>query len=140
MLKLILRKLGILTTSTGKRRKPTTLPYIFLRAESLVVLLLALYGYFVVREASVWLFLILLLAPDLSLFAYAGGEFTGGLVYDLFHTYTTPLALLVIGVFNSYILLIDISLIWLVHIAQDRIRGLGMKYTETFEGSHLHEV
>lgn len=140
MLKILLKKWGVLPVNPLPVPKPNNLPYYLLRLEGLAVLLVALYLYFFILKSSFVLFLVLILVPDLSLFAYAFKTKIGAIIYDLFHTYIVPGILVGIGLLYALPLLVDIGLIWIVHIAQDRMRGFGFKYTDRFEGSHLHKI
>jgi hypothetical protein len=115
------------------------LPSVLLRAEGLAVLVGALVLYF--DSGYGWLPLVLLvLAPDLSMFGYLGGPATGALAYDVAHTYVLPIALGVIGVVGGSDTSTQIALIWLVHIGADRLLGYGLKYPSAFKDTHLQRV
>ncbi len=139
MLKLLLRRWGIIPQPTPLKN-PSNLPYYLLRIESGVILFSALFLYFFTFKASWILFLLLLVAPDLSLFGYAFSLRLGAIAYNFFHTYTSPALLLLAFFFWPWPLLRDLSLIWLIHIAQDRLRGRGLKYTDVFEGTHFQKL
>lgn len=88
-----------------------------------------------------WLLLILLvLAPDLSMLGYLGGPRLGALTYDAVHTYVGPIALGVVGVVGGYGTVVQVALIWLVHIGVDRLLGYGLKYPTGFKDTHLQRV
>ncbi len=140
MLKLLLRRWGVIPKFSVHVEKPTSFPYYLLRLEALAVLLVSLWVYFFVMKSSWLLFLLLVVTPDLSLLTYAFGLQIGGIMYDLFHIYFTPSVLIVLGLVLDARLLIDIGLIWVVHIAQDRMRGFGLKYLDRYGGSHLHKL
>jgi hypothetical protein len=140
MIKLVLRRMGVLPKSAGKLTQPKNLAAYLLKAEAAVVLVISLYAYFFILKSSILLFILLILAPDLSLAGYALGLKKGSAIYNVMHTYITPGILLAGGFYLPSALCINLSLIWIAHIAQDRLRGFGFKYKDRFEGSHLHNI
>jgi hypothetical protein len=115
------------------------LPRSLLHLEGLAVLVgsIALY----VEGAYGWLpFVVLILAPDLSILGYVGGARLGALTYDLVHTYAAPIALGVAGVLGDSGVAIQVSLIWSAHIGVDRLLGYGLKYPTGFKDTHLQRV
>jgi len=84
-----------------------------------------------------WLFAALWLAPDLSMLGYRLGPCRGARIYNTAHTYLLPLLL----AFSAYALgaagLIPYALIWINHIAIDRLLGYGLKYANGFGWTHL---
>lgn len=107
--------------------------------EGLVVLVLSIYFYFHLHFSWI-VFLVLLLAPDLSALGYLKNVKIGSVVYNLFHTYTIPAVIMVCGLLidNSHTLMI--SLIWIAHIGMDRMFGYGLKYPTKFQDTHLNRV
>jgi len=115
------------------------LPSWLLRLEGLAVAVGALVLYF--NADYGWLLLVLLiLAPDLSMFGYVGGPAVGAVIYDVVHTYTLPVGLGVIGVVADSSTATQIALIWLTHIGVDRFLGYGLKYPTGFKDTHLQRV
>ncbi|HEX4746967.1 MAG TPA: DUF4260 domain-containing protein [Gaiellaceae bacterium] len=115
------------------------LPRSLLHLEGLAVLAgsLALYA----EGGYSWLvFVVLILAPDLSALGYLGGPRFGSLTYDLVHTYVGPLALGVAGVLGDWSLATQVALIWSAHIGVDRLLGYGLKYPTGFKNTHLQRV
>ncbi|KKK38168.1 hypothetical protein WQ57_10195 [Mesobacillus campisalis] len=110
-----------------------------LHAEGMAVLALCVYLY-VFFQFSWVLFLVLLFLPDLSMVGYAFNPKTGARVYNLFHTYTIPVILVILGIFLSNSTIISISLIWTAHIGMDRMLGYGLKYPTHFKDTHLNRV
>jgi hypothetical protein len=111
-------------------------PRNYLRIEGLAVLGIALAGYFTF-DGSVWMLLILALAPDLSMIGYLAGTRVGSLSYNIFHTYTLPLALGSLGFWANIPLALLIALIWAGHIGADRLIGYGLKFDSGFKDTHL---
>jgi hypothetical protein len=115
------------------------LPRSLLRLEGLVVLAGSLTLYFE-RDYGWLLFVVLLLAPDLSILGYLAGPAVGALSYDLVHTYALPVALGIAGVLGDSSIAIQLALIWTAHIGMDRMLGYGLKYPTEFKGTHLQRV
>lgn len=86
------------------------------------------------------LFIFLLLAPDLSMLGYLFGKRIGAHVYNLFHSYPLPAALLAFGFFTAQPLAVSVALVWFAHIGLDRMIGYGLKYQSSFKDTHLNRV
>lgn len=110
-----------------------------LRLEGLGLLLLTahLYGY---RDQGWLLWILLFLAPDLSLLGYLGGQRLGSRLYNAVHTYVAPMVLAGVGTLAFQPLLVSLSLIWGAHIGLDRALGLGLKLPGGFAHTHLGTV
>jgi hypothetical protein len=87
-----------------------------------------------------WLFLVLILAPDLSMLGYLAGPAVGRAVYDAAHTYALPVALAALGVLADVEVAVQVGLVWTAHIGIDRAIGYGLKYRTGFKDTHLQRV
>ena len=116
-----------------------SLPRALLQAEGAAVFAAATLLYFH-GDHPWWLYLLLALAPDISMLAYAAGARIGALGYDAAHTYVVPIALAAAGVVGDVDGLVAVSLIWLAHIGVDRAVGYGLKYESGFKETHLQRV
>lgn len=87
--------------------------------------------------ASWWLFAALWLAPDLSMLAYLGRPCRASRIYNAFHTYVLPITLGITAQLTHNTALVAIALIWVNHIAIDRLLGYGLKYPDGFAWTHL---
>lgn len=87
--------------------------------------------------ASWWLFAALWLAPDLSILGYLAGPCRGSRVYNAAHTYTIPITLAVCALLLRANALLPFALIWVNHIAVDRLMGYGLKFSNGFDSTHL---
>ena len=125
--------------SPSEPRSVTGLPRGLLRLEGAVLLGLSILLY-ARLDRSWWLFVLLLLAPDVGMLGYVRGTRVGAVAYNLFHTYAAPAALAAIGIVAEDHLLIALSLIWFAHIGLDRALGYGLKYPEGFEHTHLGRI
>ena len=115
------------------------LPGILLRLEGAAVAAGSLALYF--DQGFGWVALIVLaLAPDLAMVAFAAGPRVGAIAYDVAHTEALPVALGVAGVLSGDELPVQLALIWLIHIGVDRAVGYGLKYPTAFGDTHLQRV
>jgi hypothetical protein len=109
---------------------------VFLRLEGLATA--ALSAVFYARTgASWWLFAALWLLPDLSMLGYLGGAKLGARIYNSIHSYVTPATLAVTALLVGSPALLPYALIWINHIAVDRLLGYGLKYPAGFKWTHL---
>ncbi len=111
-------------------------PRSILRIEGLAALFAATAVYYA-TEAPWWLFVLLALAPDLSMVGYLAGPRAGSRLYNAAHTYVAPLALGALGVGVGVPVLWWAALVWTAHIGLDRAVGYGLKYPAGFKHTHL---
>ncbi|MDP9369956.1 MAG: DUF4260 domain-containing protein [Chloroflexota bacterium] len=116
-----------------------SLPAVLLRVEFLVALAVVI-GLYAWLDGSWLLFALLFLAPDLAAVGYLRGPRAGAVVYDLAHTTSVPLALLGAGLLADRATVVSVALIWLAHIAFDRLVGYGLKYPTSFKETHLARI
>ena len=95
---------------------------------------------YVALGAPAWLFLLLALAPDLSMLGYLAGPRAGSRLYNLFHTTVGPISLGALGLSTGVTALVWIALVWAAHIGADRAVGYGLKYPTGFGRTHLTRV
>ena len=119
----------------GQSVTPSSVRHI-LRAEAALVLVLALVAYHSL-EASWWLFAALFLVPDLGMLGYLKGPRIGAAVYNAVHTYLGPGALGLIAYLAGSPLLMAVAVIFVAHIAFDRLLGYGLKLPTGFGNTHL---
>jgi hypothetical protein len=116
-----------------------TQPRWLLRGEG-AVLFVASCAAFALLGGNWWLFVLLLLAPDLSALGYLLNARVGAACYNAVHTDALPVALLAAGYFTQHPLLIMFALIWLAHLGMDQLAGFGLKYPTKFQDTHLQRV
>ena len=110
----------------------------WLRAEGLVAFAVAITLY--ARTGGDWrLFILLFLAPDLSMLAYLRNPRFGAAGYNLAHTYVLPAALFALGLLGIA-WAGPVALIWAAHIGFDRALGYGLKYRAGFGLTHLGRI
>jgi hypothetical protein len=110
-----------------------------LRIEGLVAFAAAIAAYQYLG-GNWWLFALLILAPDLSMFGWLRGEAFGARAYNLAHTYTAPAVLAGIGYSAGATYLLPFAVIWAAHIAADRALGYGLKYPGLPHHTHLGAI
>lgn len=87
-----------------------------------------------------WWFLILILAPDISMIGYIMGNRVGALSYNFFHHRGVAVLVYLLGVyFNNQIIQL-VGVILFSHSTMDRIFGYGLKYESGFKFTHLGEI
>lgn len=114
-------------------------PALLLRLEGLTLLVAAVLAY---RHlgGGVWPFVILLLAPDVSMLGYALNVRVGAATYNAAHTVIVPLGLAAAALVTGQTLALPYVLIWIAHIGMDRVLGYGLKYPTHFQDTHLQRL
>ena len=112
----------------------------FLRVESAVIFVFSTLIYFFAAKGPWWLFVVLILAPDIFMLGYLINKKLGAFLYNIFHIYFWPLLLIIIGLFTDNLWFIWIGFIWMAHIGLDRAVGYGLKYRDSFKTSHLQKL
>jgi len=87
-----------------------------------------------------WIWLAILLAPDLSMLGYLFGRRIGAAVYNAAHLYATPFLLMMAGVGAGAPAVIAAGALWLSHIGFDRALGYGLKLPDGFRDTHLGPI
>ncbi len=86
---------------------------------------------------SWWIFALLILTPDISMFAYLVNSKVGAMAYNLFHHKGIALMVCAIGYYMTNDIVLSIGLILLAHSSFDRVMGYGLKYSDSFQHTHL---
>lgn len=118
-------------------------PGLLLRLEGLLVLAAAIAAYRWGLHGGWLLFFVLLLAPDLSLLAYAAGGVGKwqATLYNAVHSYLLPGLILLFALMTRQRgIAAELALIWIAHIGMDRMVGYGLKYAGMFKPTHLQAV
>lgn len=85
-------------------------------------------------------FALFILAPDLAAAVYLLDKGAGSVAYNLAHFEGFPVALGLAGVLTASPVLFQAGLIWIAHIAIDRVLGYGLKYFGRFKDTHMQRV
>ena len=126
-------------TQTASKVQSLSLPKLLLRLEGLTVLVSAVAAY-AHQGGSIWLFLALILAPDLAMLGYLINIRVGSIVYNAVHFYALPALLAAAALALNIPTLLLIALIWFAHISMDRVVGYGLKYATNFKDTHVQHV
>ncbi|HET9823920.1 MAG TPA: DUF4260 domain-containing protein [Chitinophagaceae bacterium] len=107
-----------------------------LRLEEVAMFALCIYA-LTLFHVSWWVYLLLLIAPDISMVGYAAGNKVGAFSYDLFHHKGIAIAIFLTGFIlkNEWMQIIGIVL--LGHSSMDRTLGYGLKLKDGFKSTHL---
>ena len=95
---------------------------------------------FLQMDFAWWWFLVLILAPDIGMIGYVVNNKVGAFSYNLFHHKGVALAILVIGMYQKTPYLELAGVILFAHSAMDRMVGYGLKYSDSFQNTHLGRV
>ncbi len=102
---------------------------------------LALFGFavylFTTLDYPWWLFLVLLLTPDLGAIGYVAGPRVGATTYNLTHHKGIAILFLLAGILVSNEILQLIGVIMFAHSSIDRVFGYGLKYPDSSDHTHL---
>ena len=89
------------------------------------------------HEQHWWLVPVVVLLPDIAMTGYVGGTRVGAFVYNIAHATPVPALIILVGWSQHRPLTIGLGLVWLAHIALDRLMGYGLKYDDHFQHAHL---
>ena len=111
----------------------------WLHAEGLAAFVagLALYLHF---GGDPWLFLPILLVPDLGLLGYLAGTRAGAFAYNLVHNWAIGLAVVGLAVATGSSALWIAGAVLVAHVGMDRAVGYGLKYPSGPKPTHLQRV
>ncbi len=87
-----------------------------------------------------WLFLALLLVPDISMLGYAINNKWGAVCYNVVHHQGVAVVAIMAGWLAGQPTVILAGLILLGHSAMDRALGYGLKYASGFHDTHLGKI
>lgn len=110
-----------------------------LKLEELAMFLASVYVLYYF-DVAWWLYLLLLLGPDISMLGYLAGNKVGAWSYNLFHHKGIALALIAMGFMVNNDALITAGVILFGHASMDRVAGYGLKYENGFKFTHLGEI
>lgn len=109
------------------------------QSEYLAMLMSMIYLYYI-SGYSWWLFLALLFVPDISIVFYAINQNIGKIAYNIIHTYTVPLVILLLdALLLEHVFVRPLCIVWMAHLSMDRFIGYGLKY-DTFKETHLQKL
>lgn len=102
---------------------------------------LAMFGFsiflFNQTEYAWWVYLALILVPDIGMIGYVISTKIGALTYNLFHHKGIALSILILGYYYALDWLVLSGIILFGHASLDRMFGYGLKYEDSFKHTHL---
>jgi len=110
-----------------------------IKLEELGLFILGIY-LFSLLNFEWWWFLVLILAPDLSMLGYIFGNKSGAFFYNIFHHRAIAVLLYIMGCYFKIEILQLSGIILFSHSAMDRFFGYGLKYESGFKYTHLGEI
>lgn len=87
-----------------------------------------------------WWWLVWILAPDLSMLAYLGGNKIGAIGYNFVHHKGVAIIVYLIGLYTNNAYVQFTGLILFGHSCMDRGMGYGLKYFSGFQDTHLGKI
>jgi hypothetical protein len=91
-------------------------------------------------EFSWWAWILIFLAPDLSMIGYVVNNKVGAFTYNLFHHQLIAMIVYALGMVIDQPYLALAGLVLLGHSSLDRLLGYGLKREEGFKFTHLGTV
>lgn len=104
----------------------------WIRTDAAAMFIVALWAVAATHSSWMW-FLILFLAPDLSMVGYVFGPRVGAVTYNSCHVYACPAGLLAASLTYHLPFGTATALSWIAHIAFDNVVGYGLKLPNGFE-------
>jgi hypothetical protein len=86
---------------------------------------------------SWWLFAALFLTPDLSMLGYLVNAKVGAISYNIVHHKGIALVIYAAGLYINSSVLQFAGLLLFAHSSFDRMLGYGLKYSDSFNHTHL---
>ncbi len=87
-----------------------------------------------------WWWLVWILAPDLSMLAYLGGNKVGAIGYNFVHHKAVAIIVYLTGLYINTPALEYAGMILFGHSCMDRGMGYGLKYFSGFQDTHLGKI
>ena len=91
-------------------------------------------------DFSLWVFILLLFVPDVTMVGYLRNAQIGAVVYNLGHNLILPIMCTTFCLYVSNETGLMLAMIWLAHILMDRFLGYGLKYSQSFQETHMQRV
>lgn len=107
-----------------------------LKLEEAAMLVLCIYVLSLFHVAW-WVYLLVLIAPDISCLGYTAGSKVGAVCYNLFHHKGVAIAVFLTGFILKEQWMQIIGIILFAHSSMDRTVGYGLKLSQGFKYTHL---
>ena len=110
-----------------------------LKLEEAAIFLFCIY-LFSLLDFAWWWFPALLFLPDIGMIGYAVNPRIGALTYNFMHHRLVAAAVAAHGVFHHDDRFVLAGIILFAHISLDRVLGYGLKYSDSFNNTHLGRI
>ena len=110
-----------------------------IKLEELLMFLLSIY-LFSLLDYAWWLYLALILTPDIGMIGYAINTKIGAFSYNLFHHKGIAILLGFASFWWSIPALQLVGIILFGHASMDRMMGYGLKFQDSFKNTHLGKL
>ncbi|HPF96805.1 MAG: DUF4260 domain-containing protein [Flavobacteriaceae bacterium] len=110
-----------------------------LKTEELLMLCLGIYA-FSFLDFPWWVFLVLILVPDIGMLGYLFNSKFGAITYNVFHHKGLAILIYLLGIYLENQMVMLIGVILFSHASMDRIFGYGLKYYKGFKYTHLGDL
>ena len=107
-----------------------------LKLEEAAMFVLSIYA-LTLFHVDWWVYLLILIAPDISCIGYVAGNKAGAVCYNLFHHKGVAIAIFLAGFILKNEWLQVIGIVLFGHSSMDRMFGYGLKLNEGFKYTHL---
>ena len=84
-----------------------------------------------------WVYVALILTPDVSMIGYMVNTRVGATLYNFFHHKAVAIVVYIAGVYVNNEVVQLLGLILFGHSSMDRMLGYGLKYQDSFQNTHL---
>ena len=109
---------------------------IILKLEEAAMFVLSIYA-LSLFQVSWWVYLLVLIAPDVSCLGYVAGNRMGAICYNLFHHKGVAIAVFITGLVLKSEWPQIAGIVLFGHSSMYRIFGYGLKLNEGFKYTHL---
>ena len=107
-----------------------------LKLEEAAMFVLSIYALSLLH-VSWWIYLLILIAPDISFVGYAAGNKVGAVCYNFFHHKGVAIAIFLAGLMLKQEWLQITGIVLFGHSSMDRMLGYGLKLSQGFKHTHL---
>ncbi len=107
-----------------------------LKLEEFMLFALSIYLFTKLNYAW-WWYPLLFFTPDVSMLGYLGGTRLGAVIYDIVHHRALSIGIYILGAILANPPLQLAGLILFGHSSLDRVLGYGLKYSDSFQNTHL---
>ncbi|WP_445955582.1 DUF4260 domain-containing protein [Yeosuana sp.] len=110
-----------------------------LKLEELLMFILGILA-FNQLNFSWWWFLVLILTPDIGMLGYLINSKVGAFTYNVFHHKGLAISIYFLGIYFQNQMIQLVGIILFSHSSLDRLLGYGLKYSSSFQDTHLGKI